>query len=52
MPHMKKLRPNERGGFLQLILIFLIALFLMNYFHITFHDFLVWFKEAIHNVFG
>jgi hypothetical protein len=47
---MKKLE-NKTGGFLQLIILIVIGLFLLNYFHITFADFIVWLKTAIQNVF-
>jgi len=42
---------NQKDGFLQLIILIVIGLFLLNYFHITFADFIVWLKTAIQNVF-
>lgn len=40
---------NKEGGFLELIVLIVIALFLMNYFHITLSDILGWFRMVIQN---
>ena len=42
---------NKKSGFLQLIIIVVIAIFLMSYFHVTIKDFIDWFIAAVKNVF-
>jgi len=42
---------NNKSGFLQLIIIIIIAIFIMSYFHVTIKDFIDWFITAVKNVF-
>lgn len=41
---------NEQGGFLKLILIIVIALFLMKYFNIHISDIINWFKNLLNSI--
>ncbi|MEJ0002198.1 MAG: hypothetical protein WDN09_03440 [bacterium] len=47
---MEKRPKNQQGGFLQLIIVFIVALYLMNRYNITLTVFINWFVEAWHNV--
>lgn len=42
---------NKNKGFLQLIVVLVIAIFLMSYFHVTARDVWEWFINALNNVF-
>ncbi len=41
---------NKQGGFLELIILILIALFTMKYFGITISGVINWFMTTFHNV--
>ncbi|MFA6256923.1 MAG: hypothetical protein WCT29_01285 [Candidatus Paceibacterota bacterium] len=41
---------NKQGGFLELIVVILIALFLMKYFDITISEVVYWFKSFFGSV--
>ena len=41
---------SEQEGFLKLIIIIVIALLLMKYFHITFNDVVNWFKGVLKGI--
>lgn len=47
---LKNNKNHQSGGFVQLIILIVVALFLMNYYGVTLNDVLNWFKVAIHNV--
>ena len=53
----KKKFENKKGdklasdGIIQLLILIVIGIFLMSYFHITFKEFIDSFMEAFHNVF-
>ena len=47
---MKNIRKNKKAGFLKLIIIIVIALFLMSYFKISLSDVLDWLKDLISNI--
>lgn len=57
-----KMNNNREGGFLELIVLIIVAVFLMNYFGLTisgilayfgtsFSEIIAWFKTAFQNVF-
>lgn len=46
------LNKNKSKGFLQYIIIIVIAVFLMSYFNITFREFVDWFITAIKSIFS
>lgn len=41
---------NEQGGFLQLILLVVVVLFLMKYFGVSFSDVYNWLKDLLDSV--
>jgi len=45
-----KLKNNQQGGFLQLILFIVIALLIMKYFNITISDIINWFQSLFGSV--
>jgi hypothetical protein len=48
---MNKLK-NKNGGFLELIIIIILAIFLLNYFHLSVDGVLNWFRVAFNNIFA
>ena len=48
---MKNLTKNKSGGFIELIVLIILAIFLLNYFHLTISGAWNWLVTAVHNVF-
>ena len=48
---MKNLTKNKQKGFIELIIIIIVAVVLMNYFHVTLTTAWNWFANALHNIF-
>ncbi|MFA6585716.1 MAG: hypothetical protein WCS86_00965 [Candidatus Paceibacterota bacterium] len=41
---------KQQGGFLKLIIFIIVALFLLNYFNVSFSDVIDWIKALFNNV--
>ena len=48
---LKNAKKNTEGVFLELIIIIILAIFLLSYFHISISEVVNWFTVSIHNIF-
>ena len=49
--YMKNFAKNKNKGFIELIIVIVVAIFLMSYFHVTLSTAWNWFANALHNIF-